>query len=87
LQLAQLYKALGEEDILRGLYAKISPHPSTQAAIEAELISDYENAFKIYDSAATKYSSDMDVDDKPTKAEVCFFFQFHQTILINGPAM
>jgi len=73
LQLAKLYKALGEEDVLRGLYAKIGQHPATKQAIEAEIISDYETAFNTYDSAVSKVSREEEEEEEEelaTKQEV-----------------
>lgn len=69
LQLAKLYKALGEEDILRGVYAKLGQHPATKQALDAEIISDYETAFNIYDSAVAKVANE-ETDNLTTKEEV-----------------
>lgn len=49
-QLVKLYKALGDEDILRGLRDKeIAKHPYTRAAIDYELKGDFVEALKMYD--------------------------------------
>eukprot|EP01087_Luapelamoeba_hula_P000112 TRINITY_DN10064_c0_g1_i1.p1 TRINITY_DN10064_c0_g1~~TRINITY_DN10064_c0_g1_i1.p1 ORF type:complete len:1634 (-),score=246.38 TRINITY_DN10064_c0_g1_i1:51-4931(-) len=52
LQLARLYKALGEEDILLGLYDKhISKNDFTRRALAAEIRGDYIEALSIYEEA------------------------------------
>lgn len=51
-QLARLYKSLGEEDVLLGLYEKhISRQQLTKQALEAELQGDYIKALNIYEEA------------------------------------
>eukprot|EP01125_Pyxidicula_operculata_P008002 TRINITY_DN2699_c0_g1_i1.p1 TRINITY_DN2699_c0_g1~~TRINITY_DN2699_c0_g1_i1.p1 ORF type:complete len:2900 (-),score=828.74 TRINITY_DN2699_c0_g1_i1:54-8009(-) len=50
-QLARLYRHLGEEDILLGLYENNSKQQLTKDALEAELNGDYASALKIYHNA------------------------------------
>lgn len=49
MQLAQLYRALGDDDVLFGLYEKaIICQPQTRQALEAELQGDYSEARRLY---------------------------------------
>jgi DNA-dependent protein kinase catalytic subunit len=54
-QLSKLYKALGEEDVLLGLYEKyIMKQDITKHALEAELSGDYAEAYRLYEDAAVR---------------------------------
>src|SRR5690554_4953299 len=51
-QLAKLYRALDESDVLRGIFEKeIARHPYTKQALDAELKGDYVEALQIYEEA------------------------------------
>lgn len=49
--LAILYRSLGEEDVLAGIYRKIAITEATPLAIKAEMEGDYWTAFKVYTQA------------------------------------
>mmetsp|Transcript_15125 Transcript_15125/g.59220 ORF Transcript_15125/g.59220 Transcript_15125/m.59220 type:complete len:1470 (+) Transcript_15125:2-4411(+) len=49
MELIKLYKALGDEDVLRGLFEKhLCSSPLTKQALEAELHGDYKAAYDLY---------------------------------------
>lgn len=49
MELIKLYKALGDEDVLRGLFEKhLCSSPLTKQALEAELHGDYKSAYDLY---------------------------------------
>lgn len=50
-QLASLYKALGEEDVIMGIYRQIATVPETKEAIEHEMEGDFFEAFRVYHQA------------------------------------
>jgi DNA-dependent protein kinase catalytic subunit len=51
-QLVKLYRKIGEEDILRGVFEKeIARHQFTKDALAAELKGDYNEAFAVYEKA------------------------------------
>jgi len=58
-QLARLYKALGEEDILLGLHQTIAKEKYTKDAFNAELEGDYARALKIYDEATSQLDENL----------------------------
>nr|XP_033789602.1 DNA-dependent protein kinase catalytic subunit isoform X2 [Geotrypetes seraphini] len=71
IELAKLYRSLGDYDVLRGIFSeKIGTKPLTQDALLAEAKSDYASAAKLYDEALNK--SDWS-DDEPTEAEKDFW--------------
>lgn len=53
-QLMKLYKSLGEEDIIFGLYENISTETFTKDALAAEMEGSYSTALKIYQTATEK---------------------------------
>ncbi|KAM4704971.1 DNA-dependent protein kinase catalytic subunit [Rhinophrynus dorsalis] len=70
LELAKLYRSVGDYDILRGIFSgKIGTKSVTQNALNAEAKSDYAKAAKLYDEALSQNFSDGD----PTDAEKDFW--------------
>eukprot|EP01129_Flabellula_baltica_P008061 TRINITY_DN3175_c0_g1_i1.p1 TRINITY_DN3175_c0_g1~~TRINITY_DN3175_c0_g1_i1.p1 ORF type:complete len:1540 (+),score=329.42 TRINITY_DN3175_c0_g1_i1:246-4622(+) len=66
--LAKLYKAIGEDDILLGLYEKhISKNQLTKKALEYEFVSDYSSAAKVY---YTLLKSLEETEEKPDQKEI-----------------
>ncbi|OCT76787.1 hypothetical protein XELAEV_18031990mg [Xenopus laevis] len=70
IELAKLYRSIGDYDVLRGIFSgKIGAKSITQCALNAEAKSDYAKAAKLYDEALTETFSDGD----PTDAEKDFW--------------
>jgi hypothetical protein len=56
LELAELYKALGENDIVLGLFGlHIAKHEKTQRALECQLGGNLQKALALYDNAVATY--------------------------------
>lgn len=74
-QLVKLYKALEDEDVLRGLRDKeFAKHPYTRSALDFELGGDFVEALKIYDKAIEQLDkNDWGNLPKPTTQEVEFW--------------
>uniref|UniRef100_A0A8C3LKV0 DNA-dependent protein kinase catalytic subunit n=1 Tax=Chrysolophus pictus TaxID=9089 RepID=A0A8C3LKV0_CHRPC len=71
LELAKLYRSLGDYDVLRGIFTgKIGTKKITQQALLAEARSDYAEAAKCYDEALSKEDWE---DGDPTEAEKDFW--------------
>ncbi|XP_062426360.1 DNA-dependent protein kinase catalytic subunit [Rhea pennata] len=71
IELAKLYRSLGEYDVLRGIFSgKIGTKEITQKALLAEARSDYAEAAKHYDEALSKEDWQ---DGEPTEAEKDFW--------------
>nr|Q8WN22.1 RecName: Full=DNA-dependent protein kinase catalytic subunit; Short=DNA-PK catalytic subunit; Short=DNA-PKcs [Canis lupus familiaris]AAL40979.1 DNA-dependent protein kinase catalytic subunit [Canis lupus familiaris] len=71
MELAKLYRSIGEYDILRGIFSsEIGTKQITQSAIFAEARSDYSEAAKQYNEALNKEEW---VDGEPTEAEKDFW--------------
>uniref|UniRef100_A0A8C0TF32 DNA-dependent protein kinase catalytic subunit n=1 Tax=Canis lupus familiaris TaxID=9615 RepID=A0A8C0TF32_CANLF len=71
MELAKLYRSIGEYDILRGIFSsEIGTKQITQSAILAEARSDYSEAAKQYNEALNKEEW---VDGEPTEAEKDFW--------------
>ncbi|NP_989989.4 DNA-dependent protein kinase catalytic subunit [Gallus gallus] len=71
LELAKLYRSLGDYDVLRGIFSgKIGTKDITQQALLAEARSDYAEAAKCYDEALSKEDWE---DGEPTEAEKDFW--------------
>ncbi|KAL4682230.1 hypothetical protein H8959_001785, partial [Pygathrix nigripes] len=70
-ELAKLYRSIGEYDVLRGIFSsEIGTKQITQNALLAEARSDYSEAAKQYDEAVNKQDW---VDGEPTDAEKDFW--------------
>uniref|UniRef100_F6UGH4 DNA-dependent protein kinase catalytic subunit n=1 Tax=Xenopus tropicalis TaxID=8364 RepID=F6UGH4_XENTR len=70
IELAKLYRSIGDYDVLRGIFSgKIEAKSITQRALNEEAKSDYAKAAKLYDEALTKEFEDGD----PTDAEKDFW--------------
>ncbi|XP_040210104.1 DNA-dependent protein kinase catalytic subunit [Rana temporaria] len=70
LQLARLYRSIGDYDVLRGIFSgKIGTKPVTQEALTAEAKSDYATAAKMYDEALQHTFP----DGEPSDAEKDFW--------------
>ncbi|XP_008051625.2 DNA-dependent protein kinase catalytic subunit [Carlito syrichta] len=70
-ELAKLYRSIGEYDVLRGIFSsEIGTKQITQNALLAEARSDYSEAAKQYNEALNKQEW---VDGAPTKAEKDFW--------------
>uniref|UniRef100_G3RTS5 DNA-dependent protein kinase catalytic subunit n=1 Tax=Gorilla gorilla gorilla TaxID=9595 RepID=G3RTS5_GORGO len=70
-ELAKLYRSIGEYDVLRGIFtSEIGTKQITQSALLAEARSDYSEAAKQYDEALNKQDW---VDGEPTEAEKDFW--------------
>uniref|UniRef100_A0A2K5DLI5 DNA-dependent protein kinase catalytic subunit n=1 Tax=Aotus nancymaae TaxID=37293 RepID=A0A2K5DLI5_AOTNA len=70
-ELAKLYRSIGEYDVLRGIFSsEIGTKEITQNALLAEARSDYSEAAKQYDEALNKQDW---VDGEPTEAEKDFW--------------
>ncbi|XP_053414339.1 DNA-dependent protein kinase catalytic subunit [Nycticebus coucang] len=70
-ELAKLYRSIGEYDVLRGIFnTEIGTKQITQNALLAEARSDYSEAAKQYDEALNKQEW---VDGEPTEAEKDFW--------------
>ncbi len=75
-QLASLYSAMGQYDVVRGLTEKFSKLDFTKAALEAEVMGDYEGALRSYDLALDELKKREDTGnmwtgkDKPCDMEV-----------------
>ncbi|KFP72380.1 DNA-dependent protein kinase catalytic subunit, partial [Acanthisitta chloris] len=71
IELAKLYRSLGEYDVLRGIFSgKIGTKELTRKALLAEARSDYAEAAKCYDEALSKEDWQ---DEEPTEAEKDFW--------------
>ncbi|XP_048363545.1 DNA-dependent protein kinase catalytic subunit isoform X2 [Sphaerodactylus townsendi] len=71
IELAKLYRSIGDYDVLRGIFSgKIGTKEITQKAILAEANSDYAEASKQYDAALSKQDWS---DEEPTEAEKDFW--------------
>ncbi|XP_062935178.1 DNA-dependent protein kinase catalytic subunit [Cynocephalus volans] len=71
MELAKLYRSIGEYDVLRGIFSSaIGTKQVTQNALLAEARSDYSEAAKLYDEALNKQEW---VDGEPTEAEKDFW--------------
>ncbi|XP_075069595.1 DNA-dependent protein kinase catalytic subunit [Mixophyes fleayi] len=70
IQLARLYRSIGDYDVLRGIFSgKIGTKSITQIALSAEAKSDYAKAAKLYDEALQQNFS----DEEPSDAEKDFW--------------
>ncbi|XP_077348787.1 DNA-dependent protein kinase catalytic subunit isoform X2 [Lithobates pipiens] len=70
LQLARLYRSIGDYDVLRGIFSgKIGTKPITREALTAEAKSDYATAAKMYDEALQHTFP----DGEPSDAEKDFW--------------
>ncbi|XP_044149983.1 DNA-dependent protein kinase catalytic subunit isoform X2 [Bufo gargarizans] len=70
IQLAQLYRSIGDYDVLRGIFSnKIGTKSITQLALNAEAKSDYGEAAKLYDKALQETFP----DGEPSDAEKDFW--------------
>uniref|UniRef100_A0A2K6UN33 DNA-dependent protein kinase catalytic subunit n=1 Tax=Saimiri boliviensis boliviensis TaxID=39432 RepID=A0A2K6UN33_SAIBB len=70
-ELAKLYRSIGEYDVLRGIFSsEIGTKEISQNALLAEARSDYSEAAKQYDEALNKQDW---VDGEPTEAEKDFW--------------
>ncbi|KAG8442079.1 hypothetical protein GDO86_011029, partial [Hymenochirus boettgeri] len=64
IELAKLYRSVGEYDVLRGIFSgKIGTKKITQHALNAEARSDYAKAAKLYDEALSQSFSDGESSD------------------------
>uniref|UniRef100_A0A663MNQ6 DNA-dependent protein kinase catalytic subunit n=1 Tax=Athene cunicularia TaxID=194338 RepID=A0A663MNQ6_ATHCN len=71
IELAKLYRSLGDYDVLRGIFSgKIGTKEITQKALLAEARSDYAGAAKYYDEALSQEDWQ---DGEPTEAEKDFW--------------
>ncbi|KAM5298283.1 DNA-dependent protein kinase catalytic subunit [Ctenodactylus gundi] len=71
MELAKLYRSIGEYDVLRGIFSsEIGAKQVTQNALLAEARSDYSEAAKQYNEALNKQEWE---DGEPTKAERDFW--------------
>ncbi|XP_017172381.1 DNA-dependent protein kinase catalytic subunit isoform X2 [Mus musculus] len=71
MELAKLYRSIGEYDVLRGIFSsELGTTQDTQNALLAEARSDYCQAAKLYDEALNKLEW---VDGEPTEAEKEFW--------------
>ncbi|XP_030070017.1 DNA-dependent protein kinase catalytic subunit [Microcaecilia unicolor] len=71
IELAKLYRSLGDYDVLRGIFSgKIGTKPHTKDALLAEAKSDYATAAKLYDEALNMPDWS---NDEPTEAEKDFW--------------
>ncbi|XP_021104653.1 DNA-dependent protein kinase catalytic subunit isoform X3 [Heterocephalus glaber] len=71
MELAKLYRSIGEYDVLRGIFSnEIGTKQVTQNALLAEARSDYSEAAKQYNEALNKQEW---VDGEPTEAEKDFW--------------
>ncbi|XP_044101564.1 DNA-dependent protein kinase catalytic subunit isoform X4 [Neovison vison] len=71
MELAKLYRSIGEYDVLRGIFSsEIGTKQVTQSAILAEARSDYSEAVKQYNEALNKQEW---VDGEPTEPEKDFW--------------
>ncbi|XP_058420517.1 DNA-dependent protein kinase catalytic subunit isoform X2 [Diceros bicornis minor] len=71
MELAKLYRSIGEYDVLRGIFSsEIGTKQVTQSALLAEARSDYSEAAKQYNEALNKQEW---VDGEPTEAEKDFW--------------
>uniref|UniRef100_A0A2K6EWI3 DNA-dependent protein kinase catalytic subunit n=1 Tax=Propithecus coquereli TaxID=379532 RepID=A0A2K6EWI3_PROCO len=71
MELAKLYRSIGEYDVLRGIFSsEIGTKQITQSALLAEARSDYSEAAKQYNEALNKQEW---VDGEPTEAEKDFW--------------
>ncbi|XP_045311337.1 DNA-dependent protein kinase catalytic subunit isoform X1 [Leopardus geoffroyi] len=71
MELAKLYRSIGEYDVLRGIFSsEIGTKQITQNAVLAEARSDYSEAAKQYNEALNKQEW---VDGEPTEAEKDFW--------------
>lgn len=71
MELARLYRSIGEYDVLRGIFSsELGTKQETQNALLAEARSDYSEAAKHYNEALNKQQW---VDGEPTKAEKDFW--------------
>ncbi|KAI5763568.1 PRKDC protein [Gulo gulo luscus] len=71
MELAKLYRSIGEYDVLRGIFSsEIGTKQVTQSAILAEARSDYSEAAKQYNEALNKQEW---VDGEPTEPEKDFW--------------
>ncbi|CAJ0950898.1 unnamed protein product [Ranitomeya imitator] len=70
IQLARLYRSIGDYDVLRGIFSnKIGTKSITQCALDAEARSDYGEAAKLYDKALQETFD----DGEPSDAEKDFW--------------
>ncbi|XP_077126580.1 DNA-dependent protein kinase catalytic subunit [Ranitomeya variabilis] len=70
IQLARLYRSIGDYDVLRGIFSnKIGTKSITQCALDAEARSDYGEAAKLYDKALQEPFD----DGEPSDAEKDFW--------------
>ncbi|KAG9478931.1 hypothetical protein GDO78_012545 [Eleutherodactylus coqui] len=70
IQLARLYRSIGDYDVLRGIFSnKIGTKSVTQLALNAEARSDYGEAAKLYDKALQEKFA----DGEPSDAEKDFW--------------
>ncbi|XP_075444614.1 LOW QUALITY PROTEIN: DNA-dependent protein kinase catalytic subunit [Ascaphus truei] len=71
IELAKLYRSVGDYDVLRGIFSgKIGTKSITQSALNAEAKSDYAKAAKLYDEALNTQDFS---DGAPTDAEKDFW--------------
>uniref|UniRef100_A0A8C1YUK1 DNA-dependent protein kinase catalytic subunit n=1 Tax=Cyprinus carpio TaxID=7962 RepID=A0A8C1YUK1_CYPCA len=71
IQLAKLYRSLGDYDVVRGIFSgKIGTKSITFAALQAEAKSDYGEAVKLYNEALNKEDWN---DGEPTNTEKDFW--------------
>ncbi|ERE76153.1 DNA-dependent protein kinase catalytic subunit [Cricetulus griseus] len=71
MELAKLYRSIGEYDILRGIFSsELGTKQDTRNALLAEARSDYSQAAKLYNEALNKQEW---VDGEPTEAEKEFW--------------
>ena len=69
-QLAKLYRKIGEDDILRGIFEKeLAKHPYTKDALSLELKGDYNEAFSIYEKAIQELDAGASWTVTPTPFE------------------
>ncbi|XP_013210333.1 DNA-dependent protein kinase catalytic subunit [Microtus ochrogaster] len=71
MELAKLYRSIGEYDVLRGIFgSELGTKQDTRNALLAEARSDYSEAAKLYNEALNKQEW---VDGEPTEAEKEFW--------------
>ncbi|XP_051006522.1 DNA-dependent protein kinase catalytic subunit [Acomys russatus] len=71
MELAKLYRSIGEYDVLRGIFSsELGTKQDTQKALLAEARSDYSQAAKLYNEALSKQEW---ADGEPTEAEKGFW--------------
>lgn len=71
MELAKLYRSIGEYDVLRGIFgSELGTKQDTRNALLAEARSDYSEAAKLYNEALNKHEW---VDGEPTEAEKEFW--------------